>query len=56
MRGRTTFIVAHRLSTLEHCDVIYAVDEGRVAPASAASSSRLLANQGLGSGRAIQPQ
>ena len=52
MRGRTTFIVAHRMSTLEHCDVIYAVDGGRVAPASAMTSARLLVNQGLGSGKA----
>ena len=55
MRGRTTFIVAHRVSTLEHCDAIYAVDGGRVAPASAAGSARLLANQGLGSGKAVLP-
>jgi len=53
MRGRTTFIVAHRMSTLEHCDAIYAVDGGRVAPASAVASARLLVNQGLGSGKAI---
>jgi ATP-binding cassette subfamily B protein len=52
MRGRTTFIVAHRMSTLERCDVIYAVDGGRVTPASAMASARLLANQGLGSGKA----
>ena len=56
MRGRTTFIVAHRMSTLEHCDAIYAVDGGRVAPASAVASARLLANQGLGSGQAVLPQ
>jgi ATP-binding cassette subfamily B protein len=55
MRGRTTFIVAHRVSTLEHCDAIYAVDGGRVAPASAVGSARLLANEGLGSGKAALP-
>jgi len=31
MRGRTTFIVAHRLSTLTHCDIRLEVDAGRVA-------------------------
>ena len=51
MRGRTTFIIAHRLSTLEHCDVVYSVEDGRVAPATAVASEPLLANQGLGSGR-----
>jgi ATP-binding cassette subfamily B protein len=56
MRGRTTFIVAHRMSTLEHCDAIYAVDGRRVVPASAVGSASLLANQGLGSGKAILPQ
>ena len=59
MRGRTTFIVAHRMSTLEHCDAIYAVDGGRVAPVSALSSGRLLSNQGLGglgSGKATLPR
>jgi len=55
MRGRTTFIVAHRVSTLEHCDAIYAVDGGRVAPASAVGSARLLANEGLCSGKAALP-
>lgn len=35
MHGRTTFIVAHRLATLAHCDVVYAVEEGRLVPASA---------------------
>ena len=54
MRGRTTFIIAHRLSTLEHCDVVYAVEDRRVVPASAAASQPLLANQGLG--RASAPQ
>jgi len=29
-RGRTTFVIAHRLSTVTHADVIVAMDEGRV--------------------------
>ncbi len=31
MRGRTTFIVAHRLSTLEHCDLRIEIEGGRLA-------------------------
>jgi ATP-binding cassette subfamily B protein len=30
MRGRTTFIIAHRLSTLENCDLSLEVEAGRV--------------------------
>ena len=30
MRGRTTFMIAHRLSTLEECDVILELDHGRL--------------------------
>jgi len=30
MAGRTTFLIAHRLSTLEHCDTILTVDRGRL--------------------------
>jgi ATP-binding cassette subfamily B protein len=30
MAGRTTFMIAHRLSTLEHCDVRLTVDQGQV--------------------------
>jgi subfamily B ATP-binding cassette protein HlyB/CyaB len=30
MKGRTTFIVAHRLSMVRGCDLIIALDEGRV--------------------------
>lgn len=30
MRGRTTFMIAHRLSTLEKCDVVLVMREGRL--------------------------
>ena len=30
MRGRTTFIIAHRLSTLKHCDILIRIEHGRV--------------------------
>ena len=42
MRGRTTFLVAHRLSTLEGCDVRLDVEDGRV---------RVLAAAGAAAGR-----
>jgi len=48
MAGRTCFIVAHRLDTLRHCDVIYAVQDGGLAPTSIEGSAPLLANRGLG--------
>jgi ATP-binding cassette, subfamily B, bacterial len=35
MRGRTTFIVAHRLSTLEHCDLRLEIEGGRLVVARA---------------------
>lgn len=31
MEGRTTFLIAHRLSTLEGCDLLVLLDQGRVA-------------------------
>ena len=31
MRGRTTFIIAHRASALRHCDYILMIEQGRVA-------------------------
>jgi ABC-type multidrug transport system fused ATPase/permease subunit len=30
MEGRTTFMVAHRLSTISHCDLVLVVNDGRV--------------------------
>jgi len=30
MRGRTTFMIAHRLSTLETCDVMLELEHGRL--------------------------
>lgn len=36
MQGRTTFMIAHRLSTLEHCDVLIAIEDGLLADAPAA--------------------
>jgi ATP-binding cassette subfamily B protein len=32
MRGRTTFIIAHRLDTLEGCDLLLHLEDGRVRP------------------------
>jgi ATP-binding cassette subfamily B protein len=30
MRGRTTFMVAHRLTTLENCDLLLVIEDGRL--------------------------
>ena len=47
MAGRTTFIVAHRLATLAHCDRVYAIQDGRLVPADVSESDALLDNIGL---------
>ena len=31
MKGRTTFMIAHRLSTLDVCDVVLNIEKGRPA-------------------------
>jgi ABC-type multidrug transport system fused ATPase/permease subunit len=31
MRGKTTFMIAHRLRTLKNCDVILVLENGRLA-------------------------
>jgi ATP-binding cassette subfamily B protein len=41
MRGRTTFIIAHRLTTLEGCDVLVIMEKGRLLSATPASADAL---------------
>ncbi|MDE2464814.1 MAG: ABC transporter ATP-binding protein [Alphaproteobacteria bacterium] len=45
MRGRTTLVIAHRLSTVLDADCIFVLDHGRVAESG--SHSELLARKGL---------
>jgi ABC-type multidrug transport system fused ATPase/permease subunit len=45
MRGRTTIAVAHRLSTIQRADVIFVLDQGRVAEEG--SHSELMLKKGL---------
>ena len=41
MRGRTTFVIAHRLTTLRHCDILLQMEGGRVASVTAGTEGRL---------------
>jgi ATP-binding cassette subfamily B protein len=45
MRGRTVLVIAHRLSTVEHADVIYTVEDGTVVEAG--TQRELLEKKGL---------
>jgi ABC-type multidrug transport system fused ATPase/permease subunit len=45
MVGRTTFIIAHRISTIRHVDCIYVIDRGRIREQG--SHDDLLAADGL---------
>jgi ATP-binding cassette, subfamily B, bacterial len=38
MEGRTTFLIAHRASTLEHCDRLLIIDNGQVLAATTMDS------------------
>jgi ATP-binding cassette, subfamily B, bacterial len=43
MRGRTTFIIAHRLGTLRSCDMLLVLENGRLSPATSPASKAVLA-------------
>ena len=43
--GRTTIIIAHRLTTIRNADVIFAIDDGKVAESGTHSS--LMEKQGV---------
>jgi ABC-type multidrug transport system fused ATPase/permease subunit len=45
LQGRTAFIIAHRLSTVEHADRIIVLDDGRIVEEG--THRQLLARRGL---------
>jgi len=48
MEGRTTFIIAHRLNTLDACDLVLRVENGRVRCGGAATMDEITAGIGEG--------
>jgi len=38
-RGRTTFIITHRVSALKHCDIIITIEKGQLVAVDPASSA-----------------
>ena len=54
MEGRTTFIIAHRPSTLEICDKVLVLDAGKVVAFAAPDSVRSLSD--LMTARAVADQ
>jgi ATP-binding cassette subfamily B protein len=41
MEGRTVFMIAHRLSTLENCNVLLTIEDGRLVAASSDKSTAI---------------
>lgn len=40
MYGRTSFVIAHRLSTVRNADCIVVLEQGRIIPSAAATTKR----------------
>jgi len=54
MRGRTTFFISHRLNTLQNCDIVISLENGRFADAPAELPAVVQRVQG-GPGNNVQP-
>lgn len=47
MQGRTTFMIAHRLSTLDKCDMVLEVNKGKIVQVADTGVERLQAEEVL---------